>query len=185
MSVVERCRVAGWWARGAQPRKRFVAAVATVGLCVGATGCSGGGHKSASDDTALAAARAFLTSYVDADGRVVRHDQGGDTVSEGQGYALLLADAVGDAPTFARVWKWTRTNLQRPDHLFAFHWASGSVVDSMPASDADTQIAWALAMASERFHVSDYASAARAVATAVVEHEVGYDDSGQPRGRTR
>ena len=33
------------------------------------------------------------TRYVDADGRVVRRDQGGDTVSEGQAYAMLLAAA--------------------------------------------------------------------------------------------
>ena len=160
-------------------RKRFVTAVVALAISVTATGC-GGSHNSAADHSAVAAARAFLTSYVDGDGRVVRRDQGNDTVSEGQGYALLLADATGDASTFARVWQWTRTNLQQPNHLFAFHWTGGSVADTMPAADADTQIAWALAIASRKFHNSGYASAARAVASAIASNEIGYDDSGKP-----
>jgi Glycosyl hydrolases family 8 len=57
------------------------------------------------------AAADFLDRYVDEGGRVVRHDQGGDTVSEGQSYALLLAQVAGDRETFARVWEWTRSNL--------------------------------------------------------------------------
>lgn len=51
---------------------------------------------------------------VDPDGRVVRHDQGGDTVSEGQAYAMLVAVAVGDHDTFTRVWAWTQQHLRRP-----------------------------------------------------------------------
>ncbi|HYA68979.1 MAG TPA: glycosyl hydrolase family 8, partial [Acidimicrobiales bacterium] len=87
-------------------------------------------------------ARAFLIRYVDGSGRVVRRDQGGDTVSEGQGYAMLLAAAVGDGGTFARVWAWTEANLQHADGLFSYHWADGSVVGSDPATDADLDTAW-------------------------------------------
>ena len=47
----------------------------------------------------MPATERFLDAYVDPDGRVVRRDQGGDTVSEGQAYALLLATAVGDEAT--------------------------------------------------------------------------------------
>src|SRR5665213_3634964 len=43
--------------------------------------------------------------------------------SEGQGYALLLALAANDRPTFDRVWAWTRTNLKRDgDALLAWKW---------------------------------------------------------------
>ena len=86
---------------------------------------------------AVAAARAFLDRYVASDGRVVRSDQGGDTVSEGQSYAMLLALAARDRTRFQRVWSWTVSNLQRPDALLAWHWDDGHVVDWMPASDAD------------------------------------------------
>lgn len=110
---------------------------------------------------------AFFHGYVDPSGRVVRHDQGGDTVSEGQAYALLLAVAVDNRAEFARVWRWTRTHLQEADGLFAYHWVAGRVVDAMPAADADLQIAWALDLGARRFHDPAYRSAALRVADAV------------------
>ena len=45
-------------------------------------------------------ANAFLEDWVDDDGRVVRRDQGDDTVSEGQAYGLLIAAGAGDEETF-------------------------------------------------------------------------------------
>ena len=86
----------------------------------------------------------FLDRYVDDDGRVVRHDQGGDTVSEGQAYAMLLAVAADDRDRFAQVWDWTRAHLQRGDGLLAWRWAGGRVVDDEPATDADLDAARAL-----------------------------------------
>lgn len=94
---------------------------------------------------AQVAAQSFLNAYVDPDGRVVRRDQGGDTVSEGQAYAMLLAEATGEQATFDRIWTWTRSHLQEPGGLFAFRAdANGAVIDPQPASDADVLIAWAL-----------------------------------------
>lgn len=113
----------------------------------------------------------FLSRYVDPDGRVVRRDQGNDTVSEGQAYALLLAAGVGDAGRFATVWEWTRPNLQRDDGLFAWHWKDGRVVDDEPAADADLDIARALMEAAERFAQPAYAAEAELVAAAVRQKE--------------
>ena len=48
------------------------------------------------EDTARIAGQKFLDEYVEPDGRVVRHDEGGDVVSEGQAYGMLIAVAVGD-----------------------------------------------------------------------------------------
>src|SRR6266571_1756749 len=48
------------------------------------------------EERARSSAQAFLDGYIDPDGRVVRRDQGGDTVSEGQSYAMLTAVALGD-----------------------------------------------------------------------------------------
>ena len=62
---------------------------ATVAGCAGgASGSRPAGH----DSTAQRSATAFLAAYVRPDGRVYRPDQGGDTVSEGQAYGLLLAE---------------------------------------------------------------------------------------------
>ena len=60
------------------------------------------------------AASTFLSRYMAADGRVVRRDQSGDTVSEGQAYAMLLAVALDRRHQFARAWGWDRQHLQRP-----------------------------------------------------------------------
>jgi endo-1,4-beta-D-glucanase Y len=116
-------------------------------------------------------ARAFLTRYEDADGRVVRRDQGGDTVSEGQAYAMLLAVAVGDERRFVLAWDWAQANLQLPDKLLSYHWAGGQVVGADPASDADLDTAWALVLAANRFHDPAYRTAGVSIASAVLANE--------------
>jgi endoglucanase len=129
---------------------------------------------------AVEAARSFLSHYVTPAGRVVRRDQGGDTVSEGQGYALLLAFAANDRGTFQRVWAWTRRNLRVGTGLFAWRWSGGHAVSNESAADADTQIAWALDLAGRAWSIHSYLRAARAAAEAVAAHEVGHDSRGRP-----
>lgn len=125
---------------------------------------------------APAAVAHFLDRYVDADGRVVRRDQGGDTVSEGQAYAMLLSVAAGDRERFEQVWRWTRVNLQRPDGLLAWRWADGRVVGVEAASDADVDAARALVTAGARFAVTDWTEEGRRIADAVVELETAVVD---------
>lgn len=121
--------------------------------------------------TAAEAGRVFLTRYVDDDGRVVRRDQGGDTVSEGQAYAMLVAVGVGDAETFDSVWNWTRENLERPDQLLSWRWDDGEVVDASSASDADLDAARALVLAGDRFQQPRYTSAGMDLGQAVLDLE--------------
>jgi endoglucanase len=137
-------------------------ALAALLVPVAVAGC---GHH----DRAPAAA--FLDRYVASDGRVVRLDQGGDTFSEGQAYALLLSALAGDEARFDRVWRWTRTHLQRRDGLLAWHWQGGRVVDAEPASDADVDTARALALAAERFHRPGLRAQARRTAAAILRLE--------------
>jgi hypothetical protein len=121
--------------------------------------------------TATEAGRAFLAGYVAEDGRVVRTDQGGDTVSEGQAYALLVAVALGDAETFQTVWTWTRENLQRRDGLLSWRWDDGEVVDASAASDADLDAARALVLAGEEFGRPDYTAAGLELGQSVLDLE--------------
>jgi endoglucanase len=123
------------------------------------------------DHLAVGAATAFLDGYVDPDGRVVRRDQGNDTVGEGQAYAMLAAAAIGDGTRFDRIWSWTQANLQRPDGLLAFHWADGVVKDHQAASDADLDAARALMVAACRFGKPDLRAAAGRIGRAVLAHE--------------
>jgi endoglucanase len=117
-------------------------AFATVGSGPG-TGQASSAKPSSSGPPPAAAQ--FLAAYVRPDGRVSRPDQGGDTVSEGQAYGLLLAEVAGRDDRFGRIWQWTQDHLQRPDGLFAWHAdAAGHILDPGSASDADLLIAWAL-----------------------------------------
>ena len=125
----------------------------------------------ARDEPPAGSGERFLERYVEDDGRVVRHDQGGDTVSEGQAYALLIAAAEGDEDRFERVWRWTREHLRRPDGLLSWRWHDGRVADPEPAADADLDAARALLLAGERFDEPGYAEAGRALGRAIAEHE--------------
>jgi len=123
------------------------------------------------EEVALAASQRFLDAYMEDDGRVVRHDQGGDTVSEGQSYAMLLAVAIGDGERFDAAWSWARDNLQRPDGLLASSWADGAVTDPSPASDADLDTAHALLLAAQRFGEPAYRREALRIGAAVLAQE--------------
>ena len=101
--------------------------------------------------------------YIRDDGRVADDGQQGISHSEGQSYAMILAEAAGDRATFDRVWNWARRNLQiRDDALLAWKWSPepGSVIDENNATDADLMVAWALLRAARRWEASDYQSEA-------------------------
>jgi endoglucanase len=130
------------------------------GTSPSATGSAGGtgstqsteGSGTTAQDRAVAAARFFLDRYVTPDGRVTRLDQGGDTVSEGQAYGMLLAAAIGDSQRFDAIWGWTKSHLHRPDGLLSFLWRGGRVQDPQAASDADLDASRALLVAACRFN---------------------------------
>lgn len=113
----------------------------------------------------------FFARYVSADGRVIRRDQGGDTVGEGQAYAMLMAVARGDRAGFESTWSWARDHLRRDDGLLAHRWAEGQVVDADAASDADLDAAHALILAASRFDTPAYRREGLEIATAILENE--------------
>ncbi len=127
-------------------------------------------------EQAVAASEDFLDRYVDPDGRVVRRDQGGDTVSEGQAYAMLVAVATDDRERFDRVWRWTRDNLQRPDGLLSFLWRDGAVADPQPAADADVDAARALVLAASRFDNESYRRDGLRIAKGIASKETARSD---------
>lgn len=113
----------------------------------------------------------FLATYLAANGRVVRTDQDGDTVSEGQAYGMLLAVAERDRRRFELIWSWTRAHLQRPDHLLAYLWRNGRVVDRNAAPDADLDAATALLRAATAFHQPAYRLSGVSIADSVLARE--------------
>lgn len=112
-------------------------------------------------------------AYVTAEGRVVDAPNGGISHSEGQGYAMLLAVAHADRSTFARVWNWTRSNLQvREDGLLAWRWDPGrqGVTDRNNATDGDILVAWALLRAGRAWNDADYREASARLAQSTLDH---------------
>ena len=132
-----------------------------------AAGAGAGGS-----DTAVQAGRFFLDHYEQSDGQVVRFDQGGDTVSEGQAYAMVVAVGLGDRARFVAAWTWARTHLMAPDGLLAWRYRSGRETDSESAADADILSAWALQLASRRFGDPDDRRSGVALIRSVVTREV-------------
>jgi endoglucanase len=149
-------------------RRRVGGWLGALITCSAVVAACGGGTPASQPRSAAK----FLAAYVRPDGRVVRPDQGGDTVSEGQAYGLLLAQATGNTGAFRSIWAWTSGHLRQPDGLFAYHAdAAGHIVSTQPASDADVLIAWALL----RYDGPDAAAmhrAGRKVATAILAREV-------------
>ena len=162
-------------------RRVVVASVVAAALVVGAVGfmryrptdpLEHAANTSKPEITkAVAAAKAFLDEYVDEDGRVVRRDQGGDTVSEGQAYAMLLSVVTGDRARFENVFSWADSNLRRSDGLFSWSWKNGSIVDEQSATDADLDIATALILASKRFRETNFEQEAGRIAKSILEKE--------------
>ncbi|WP_167587693.1 glycosyl hydrolase family 8, partial [Kineococcus rubinsiae] len=131
----------------------------------------------APDATPLA--RRFLDTWVDPDGRVVRRDVGGDTTSEGQAAALLLAVQSDDPQLTALVWDWTAAHLQRPDGLLASRWADGGVADAAPDAAADLASAQGLVAAGRRFADPELAAAGARLAGAVLDGETAVTPLGR------
>jgi endoglucanase len=123
------------------------------------------------EDTARDAGRQFLHEYVEPDGRVVRRDEGGDVVSEGQAYGMLIAAAVGDQTRFRSIWEWTKTHLRRADGLLAWRWADSKVTDANSAADADLDAARSLVLAGRRFDAADLSEDGRRLGVAILENE--------------
>jgi endo-1,4-beta-D-glucanase Y len=123
------------------------------------------------------AARTFLDRYVGPDGRVHREPDG-DTVSEGQAYAMLLTVAVDDHKRFDLVWNWTRTNMLNGTGSLAWHWVNGAIVDGNAATDADVDASRALLAAADKFSVPVYRSDGLSLANALFRNDVIQTGSG-------
>lgn len=155
--------------------------VAAVAAGIAALSLAGAHRASLSPGTTAAAmspqakarsdSLAFLHRFLAANGRVVRWDQGRDTVSEGEAYAMLLAVALGRHQQFAAAWGWEQSHLRQPDGLFAYHWSNGAVDSTQSASDADLDTAWALVLAGQRFGQPAYRIAGQQVARAILSQE--------------
>ncbi len=124
--------------------------------------------------------KAYTQHHITPSGAVVDPLRQGRVTSEAQSYALLRAVWMRDRATFARVLDWTDSHLRRPDGLYAWLYdpAEARVIDANLATDADIDIAYALAMASIVFDRPAYARQARDVVVAIRTHAAVLTDRG-------
>jgi endoglucanase len=165
-------------ARAAAPRRAsrraVLAGCATVMVAIPACGSVSHGAAASPDDLAEQWT-GFRDRFVAPDGRVVDTGNGGISHSEGQGYAMLFAEAFDDRAGFERIFAWTRRNLRRPDGLHAWRWRPGvrhPVEDPNNATDGDLYIAWALLRAAERWNEPAWRQEAQGIGAAVLQRLV-------------
>ncbi len=121
----------------------------------------------------------YKVQFINKNGRNLDHSQHDITTSEGQSYAMLRAVWVDDKPTFDLIWNWTKNNLQRSDKLFGWKWGErpDKSYGFMPngginsASDADSDIALALILASSRWGDQTYQKQAIPILNSIWDEE--------------
>jgi endo-1,4-beta-D-glucanase Y len=130
----------------------------------------------------------YKAQFIQPDGRSIDPSQKNITTSEAQGYAMLRAVWVDDKPTFDKVYTFTVNNMKRrQDNLFG--WRYGKLPDGtygfLPgggnntAADADSDIAFALILASRRWNDPTYQKHAVPIIKDIWKNETETTSAGQ------
>lgn len=123
---------------------------------------------------------AYCHSFVDPQGRVIDHQGGDRTTSEGESYAMFFAVVANDRPRFEKLLSWTRDNLAHGDmtaHRPGWEWGKApdgqwKLLDANSASDADLWMCYSLAEAGRLWKVPSYTALARVMAARIAQEEV-------------
>jgi endoglucanase len=123
---------------------------------------------------------AFKRRFLAPEGRVIDTGNGGISHSEGQSYAMLVAERLDDRAAFDLAWRWAARRLRRPQdalHAWRFDPYRAQVTDRNNATDGDLVMAWALARGARRWGDAAMEQAAIALARDILEHcTVAYAD---------
>ncbi|HVV49790.1 MAG TPA: glycosyl hydrolase family 8, partial [Polyangia bacterium] len=106
--------------------------------------------------------------------KIVRPENGNDTVSEGIGYGMLIGVFMNDQPMFDTLWTYAKSKFDG-NHLMTWCQGtgqSGSCNSSGSATDGDEDMAYALLMASKQWSGGTYASDAATLIGNIFAHEV-------------
>lgn len=109
----------------------------------------------------------YKKAFISDDGRVIDHQKGSVSTSEGQAYAMRRALLMRDKETFDKTYNWAKYNLQhKDDKLFGWKWGQNNIdkqkeikyeiIYSNSASDADVEIAVELIFASKIWNQKSY-----------------------------
>lgn len=169
-----------WLVAAASPRLRPVRRIAhrvalafAMGALFGVSGCHAQRPEWPLWD-------AYANRFLDQQGRVIDHNAGDRTTTEGEAYAMFFALVANDQPRFDKLVEWTENNMAQGDltlHLPAWSWGkapdgSWKVLDPNPAADADLWMAYALCEAGRLWKVERYTKLGRLMAGRVAHEEV-------------
>jgi endo-1,4-beta-D-glucanase Y len=105
--------------------------------------------------------------------KVIRPENGNDTVSEGIGYGMLIGVFMNDQPMFDTLWAYGKS---KNDGKGLMTWcipnATGSCSGSGSATDGDEDMAYALLMASKQWSGGTYSADAMTLIKAILAHDV-------------
>jgi endoglucanase len=124
--------------------------------------------------------KSYAAGFTDNQVRVIDHDAGDRTTSEGQAYGMFFALVDNDRSRFDGLLHWTEVNLASGDlssHLPAWLWGQGpdkswGVRDSNPAADADLWMAYTLLAAGKAWNESRYTVLGAVLAKRIASEEV-------------
>jgi endoglucanase len=124
--------------------------------------------------------KSYAAGFMDNQIRVIDHDAGDRTTSEGQAYAMFFALVANDRPRFDGLLRWTEQNLASGDlskNLPAWLWGRRQgdrwgVLDSNPAADADVWMAYTLLEAGRDWSEPRYTQVGKALAKHIAAEEV-------------
>ena len=124
--------------------------------------------------------KSYVARFTDNQVRVIDHDAGDRTTSEGQAYGMFFALVANDRSHFDGLLRWTEQNLAGGDlstNLPAWLWGHSSnnqwgVLDKNSASDADLWMAYALLEAGKAWNEPRYTKIGTGLAHHIAEQEV-------------
>jgi endoglucanase len=124
--------------------------------------------------------RSYVSGFVDNQMRVIDHDAGDRTTSEGQAYGMFFALVANDRAHFDGLLHWTEQNLAGGDlsaNLPAWLWGHSAnnqweVLDKNSASDADIWMAYTLLEAGKAWNEARYTKIGSALARNIAAKEI-------------
>jgi endoglucanase len=124
--------------------------------------------------------KSYVAGFMDSQVRVIDHDAGDRTTSEGQAYGMFFALVANDRSHFDGLLSWTEQNLAGGDlsaNLPAWVWGrtpnnQWGVVDKNSASDADLWMAYTLLEAGKAWNEPRYTKIGTSLAHHIATQEV-------------
>lgn len=124
--------------------------------------------------------KGYVSAFMDNQVRVIDHDAGDRTTSEGQAYGMFFALVANDRAHFDGLLHWTAQNLASGDlsaNLPSWLWGRNpsnqwGVIDKNSASDADIWMAYTLLEAGKAWNEPRYTKLGSALARNIAQNEV-------------